>query len=381
MKKRILAISICVVMAIATGCSGGGKSKNNNAERGTTAKTGASEEVGESENTNMEETTEDEIVEVVDIYDESLYVEDKDAESDEPNMIANGETDDGYTYMIYSIGSKVYVRVQKFNGTVPTNLVAPAEIDGYTTTYFWCNNFSSNSIIESVTLPEGIESIGSKAFRKCTNLKSVTLPSTMKSIPESAFEECPSLTTVNIPSGVTEIGNYAFKNCTSLTSITIPDTVVSIGEGAFSGCTSLKEVNILGNIESVGAKCFENCTNLTTVNFLSVPAEFGDNVFSGCDSINSITATNGFGTASITPFKDTKWFASLQQQDGLIIMDGVVVSGINASGAVTIPDGITAIADYAFADCSQVTSISIPDSVTYNGKRAFSKCGITAIIK
>ncbi len=44
---------------------------------------------------------------------------------------------------------------------------------------------------------------------------------------------------VTIPNSVTTIGYSAFKYCTSLTSITIPDSVTSIGDYAFSGCTSL----------------------------------------------------------------------------------------------------------------------------------------------
>ena len=49
-----------------------------------------------------------------------------------------------------------------------------------------------------------------------------------------------SIKTVTIEDGVTSIGNDAFYYCSSLTSITIPDSVTSIGKYAFYGCSSLE---------------------------------------------------------------------------------------------------------------------------------------------
>ena len=51
-----------------------------------------------------------------------------------------------------------------------------------------------------------------------------------------------SITSVTIENGVTTIGRGVFSGCAALTEVTIPDSVTSIGNSAFSGCTSLTDV-------------------------------------------------------------------------------------------------------------------------------------------
>lgn len=73
-----------------------------------------------------------------------------------------------------------------------------------------------------------------------SSLKSVTV--TGGNIMYGAFYNCSGLTSVTIGNGVTSIGSYAFYGCTSLTSIEIPNNVTSIGSSAFKECYKLVEV-------------------------------------------------------------------------------------------------------------------------------------------
>ncbi len=66
---------------------------------------------------------------------------------------------------------------------------------------------------------------------------------------DGAFQLCSNLTSITIPDGVTSIGQYAFRGCTSLTSITIPDSVTTIGGEAFQSCRSLTTIEVsAGNV-------------------------------------------------------------------------------------------------------------------------------------
>ena len=90
----------------------------------------------------------------------------------------------------------------------------------------------------SYEIPEGVETIRSKAFYKCSYLKEIKLPSTIKTIEEKAFFLC-DLKEIILPDGLEAIGKDAFGFCSSLKEVTVPASVTRIDEYAFYCCTSL----------------------------------------------------------------------------------------------------------------------------------------------
>ena len=143
---------------------------------------------------------------------------------------------------------------------------------------------------------------------------------------------------------VTSIGDYAFSRCRGLTSITIPNSVTSIGELAF-----------------------RSCSGLTTI-----VVESGNTMYDSRNNCNAIveSATNTL----MLGCKNT------------IIPNSVTSIGdwafCNCSGltSITIPNSVTSIGNKAFAGCDGLTSITIPNSVTSIGERAFYYCcGLTSV--
>ncbi|MDE6591129.1 MAG: leucine-rich repeat domain-containing protein, partial [Oscillospiraceae bacterium] len=59
--------------------------------------------------------------------------------------------------------------------------------------------FSGNENIRSVTIPEGVKTIGQYAFSGCSNLQSVTLPKGLREMDLCVFADCKRLESVTIP--------------------------------------------------------------------------------------------------------------------------------------------------------------------------------------
>ncbi len=136
------------------------------------------------------------------------------------------------------------------------------------------------SSLTSVTIPDGVTRIGYDAFQNCTGLTSVTIPNSVTTIGSSAFYGCSSLTSVTIGSGVTSIGYDAFEYCSNLTSVTIPNSVTMIGSSAFYGCSSLTSVTIGSGVTSIGPNAFGYCSGLTSITtYAELPPTLDDNAF------------------------------------------------------------------------------------------------------
>lgn len=131
------------------------------------------------------------------------------------------------------------------------------------------------------------------------SITSVTIGDGVTSIGYYAFYECTGLTLINIPDGVMSIGNYAFYKCTGLTSITIPDSVTSIGKEAFNGCVALESITVSeGNtvyhsngdclIETASKTLIAGCRNSVIPADGSVTS-IGEYAFYGCEGLTSIT--------------------------------------------------------------------------------------------
>ncbi len=87
--------------------------------------------------------------------------------------------------------------------------------------------------VESQTIPEGVETIGTNALTGFSATE-IILPSTLKTIESQAFINCFNITTITIPSSVETIGTYAFRNCGNLAEIRIDKEAGSIAGSPWS---------------------------------------------------------------------------------------------------------------------------------------------------
>ena len=155
--------------------------------------------------------------------------------------------------------------------------------------------FEFPKCVTGITFPKGITTIrgfgDQSLFYGFPNLQTIIIPEGVTSIGERAFYYCSKLTSITIPDSVTSIGNYAFCNCSGLTSITIPESVTSIGECAFQGCSGLTSINIPNGVTTISGSAFESCSSLTSITIPESVTSIGKYAFYKCSSLTTINYT------------------------------------------------------------------------------------------
>ena len=256
-----------------------------------------------------------------------------------------------------------------------TGAVTDADGTAYTITALGVEAFwGCGSYLTAITLPDGLESIGSRAFYYCASLTAIDIPSSVTSIGEEAFRSCTSLKDVTLPDGLESIGSYAFNSCTSLTAIEIPSSITSIAENTFGGCTSLKDVTLPDGLESIGSYAFRDCTRLTAIEIPSSITSIGTSAFNGCTSLAAVTLPEGLQSIGVAAFRNCSALTSIDIPASVTSIGKSTFDGCTSLAAATLPEGLQSIGEYAFQNCSALTSIKIPGTVKTVGMCSFQDC-------
>lgn len=189
--------------------------------------------------------------------------------------------------------------------------------------------------VTSISISEGVTSIGNCSFSSCFNLPEITIPSTVTRIGKNAFatysDKLQKVTFAG-KSQLTTIEAMAFYFSYGLTDITIPKSVTSIGEAAFLDCLALTDV------------VFEEGSQLSTI---------GERAFQGCNSLLNIEIPKNVTTIEDGAFLNCLYLENVTFEENSRLTD---------------------IGERAFYGCSDLVSFTIPKAVTSIGKEAFYGC-------
>lgn len=143
------------------------------------------------------------------------------------------------------------------------------------------------SVLTTVVLKNGVETIGARAFQNDKNLSSVSLSNSLTKIGESAFEFCYGLSAITLPNGLTTIGTQAFSR-TGLTALVLPDSVQSVSREAFSYNSALETVTLSAGMTTLPALSFRSCTSLREVTIPASITTIASTAFDGCSKLSTI---------------------------------------------------------------------------------------------
>ena len=172
------------------------------------------------------------------------------------------------------------------------------------------NLVSECSNLENITIGSNVSEIKPGSFNRCYNLSAIIvdennpfyysdengvlfnknktilvqypkgherisyrIPDGVTTIGEKAFDSSFNLVEVIFPDSVTSIENEAFRDCFGLTNVVFPDSLISIGELAFDWCFGITSLDIHNNIKSVGAGAFADLFYLDEIYIKSIDAD------------------------------------------------------------------------------------------------------------
>ncbi|MBO4551966.1 MAG: leucine-rich repeat protein, partial [Candidatus Methanomethylophilaceae archaeon] len=231
--------------------------------------------------------------------------------------------------------------------------------------------------------PTTVALIGDCAFYRCESLNSFSLPEELEVIGSSAFESC-GMTEVSLPYNITSIGERTFSNCMNLTEFsfssgysaslsihqgvlyryspssmellsypaakgsetyTLHDETTKIMPGAFAGCSNLKEVILNDNLSTIDMTAFQDCHSLTTIDLKNI-LMINTSAFDGCENLRDVTFGRNLYYIGISAFQGT------------------------AIESVTFGNNLVTTGMEAFAECPNLKEVIIspdcPVALTYN---------------
>ena len=268
--------------------------------------------------------------------------------------------------------------------------------------------------ITSVTITDGVTSVGSYSFEYHENLVTVTIGNNVETIGAYAFGDCSKLTTLNLGNSVRHIGDRAFMWAKVLTGFTLPSTLETIGDRAFLQNKLITSLTIPSNVTSIGQSAFMYCAALTSITVeATTPPTLGATVFEGVPTSIPLNVPNG----SVDAYEAAAQWTEFDIQgygpaptpanvcgDGLtwelnggvltISYDGVGTGEMydfgyeydqnpvnvapwkenkSAITTVIVGDGVKSIGNYAFNDLYEnFTAVTIANSVERIGVFAFT---------
>ena len=217
--------------------------------------------------------------------------------------------------------------------------------------------------------------IGDYMFYDCRKISTVTLDNIVNINQRALYiagGQTGSLTSVTIPNGIKTIGDYAFIR-QALVEIEVPASVETLGDGVFMECKSLEKAVVLNN--QLCKEMFKNCSNLKELVITDKMEKYGS---SALNNVSTTFTTYYTGTDyeriksifEVSRVKDAT-FISYQEyilngltEDNYNFIYGANLCGVAYDGKHTIPSH-----EYYFTAFDKESSV----------KGVCTKCGFEEI--
>ncbi len=170
--------------------------------------------------------------------------------------------------------------------------------------YIGDSAFNTCTQLQNIEIPATVKTIGKRVFTQCPKLTSLTCS------PDNPYFEAsggclynkgrtvllyaPAVETLVVPDTVETIGTYAFYYNPNLISVTMPESVAVLEEGVFGHSNNLEEVVFEGNgLTTLGDFAFAECFSLEKIVLPESLTSISDTAFYRCPDFMTIYVPKG----------------------------------------------------------------------------------------
>lgn len=211
--------------------------------------------------------------------------------------------------------------------------------------------YGSKKFLFLITNRKDFEEVGDYAFYGCTNLNSITLSEGLKSV-----------------------GNNAFDG-SGLKAVTMPNSLVTIGSAAFTRLPNLTTIFFSNNYGTIQPGIFKDCKKLRVV-YLGEKNQFPQNSsvspFEGCTSLERVEA----------PIKNPYYMSGsggvLYSKDGTILQ--YYPPGKAIDKVFVISNDVEQIGNNCFFENQNLDIVVLPNNLGRIGNMAFYKSSVRALV-
>lgn len=199
---------------------------------------------------------------------------------------------------------------------------------------------------------------GRRLVRFVSNLRHVEIPEGIECLARGSFFDMRGIQTVTCPASLREIGSRAFRNCISLERIVLKGADVKIHGDAFQNCSSLQSVRIWDGTEY----SFAGIAGLGSEDVPEVVGQIYRQVL-GNFRISHTMLLQYLGEES-----------RVAVPEGVTMIAEDAFAGKETIDRVLLPESLREIGTGAFRDCLLLQTISLPEGLCRIGEGAFENC-------
>ncbi len=288
----------------------------------------------------------------------------------------------------------------------PDDFVIPASIDGYPVTTIANEAFMNFTRLRKVTLPDTITTIGDRAFYGCTNLSEIVPSQNINEIGEDAFLGTYYIEHSSDEDGWVYLGQVIIAYTGTFPSntvlVTSEDTktefdptvynvvditfgnVTGVTNSLFAGQEGVVFAEIPETITEIPSTLFEDCVNLTEVRFHDNVHSIGANAFDGCTSLtlDSSDLPNALTSIGAYAFANTNITGAFSFPTSLVTLgEGVFQNCVNlTSFSISTDASLANISSFMFDGCTSLETVNLPRDLTSIGQYAFRSTAIREIL-